>query len=98
MSEPHNKNELILEGIAASPGVAHGRAVVYLQKQLDVPCFDINEDQVDAELGRFDKAILETRAEIAGVRDKIAQSLGEGEAGIFDAHLLVLEDNAHSKR
>ena len=57
VSEPHNKNELILEGIAASPGVAHGRAVVYLQKQLDVPCFDINEDQVDAELGRFDKAI-----------------------------------------
>ena len=94
MSEPHNKDELILEGIAASPGVAHGRAVVYLQKQLDVPCFDINEDQVDAELERFDKAILETRAEIAGVRDKIAQSLGEGEAGIFDAHLLVLEDNA----
>ena len=94
MSEPHNKEELILEGIAASPGVAHGRAVVYLQKQLDVPCFDIHEDQVDAELERFDKAILETRAEIAGVRDKIAQSLGEGEAGIFDAHLLVLEDNA----
>ena len=94
MSEPHNKEELILEGIAASPGVAHGRAVVYLQKQLDVPCFDIKEDQVDAELERFDKAILETRAEIADVRDKIAQSLGEGEAGIFDAHLLVLEDNA----
>ena len=94
MSEPHNKEELILEGIAASPGVAHGRAVVYLQKQLDVPCFDIKEDQVDAELERFDKAILETRAEIVEVRDKIAQSLGEGEAGIFDAHLLVLEDNA----
>ena len=94
MSEPHNKEELILEGIAASPGVAHGRAVVYLQKQLNVPCFDIKEDQVDAELERFDKAILETRAEIVEVRDKIAQSLGEGEAGIFDAHLLVLEDNA----
>ena len=94
MSEPHNKEELILEGIAASPGVAHGRAVVYLQKQLDVPCFDIKEDQVDAELERFDKAILETRAEIVDVRDKFANSLGEGEASIFDAHLLVLEDNA----
>ncbi|MEC7235155.1 MAG: phosphoenolpyruvate-utilizing N-terminal domain-containing protein [Verrucomicrobiota bacterium] len=94
MSELHSKEELILEGIAASPGVTHGRAVVYLQKQLDVPCFDIKEDQLDAELERFDKAILETRAEIVDVRDKIAQSLGEGEAGIFDAHLLVLEDNA----
>lgn len=94
MSESHTKEEIVLKGIAASPGVAHGRAVVYLQKQLDVPYHDITEDQVDAELERFDKAILETRAEIAQVRDKIAESLGDGEARIFDAHLLVLEDNA----
>jgi len=94
VSESHTKEEIVLKGIAASPGVAHGRAVVYLQKQLDVPYHDITEDQVDAELERFDKAILETRAEIAQVRDKIAESLGDGEARIFDAHLLVLEDNA----
>lgn len=94
MSESHTKEEIILKGIAASPGVAHGRAVVYLQKQLDVPCDDITEAQIDSELERFDKAILETRAEIAQVRDKIAHTLGEGEARIFDAHLLVLEDNA----
>jgi phosphotransferase system enzyme I (PtsI) len=74
--------------------VAHGRAVVYLQKQLEVPSYDITEDKIDAELQRFDQAILETRAEIAEVRDQIAKSLGEGEARIFDAHLLVLEDNA----
>ncbi len=94
MSEPHTKEEILIEGIAASPGVAHGRAVVYLQKQLDVPSYDLEEDQIDAELERFDQAILETRSEIAEVRDKIASSLGEGEARIFDAHLLVLEDNA----
>lgn len=94
MSEHNIKEEVIIEGIAASPGVAHGRAVVYLQKQLDVPCYDITEDRIDEELERFDKAILETRAEIAQVRDQIAASLGEGEARIFDAHLLVLEDNA----
>ena len=62
------------------------------------PVLTLRRKQVDAELERFDKAILETRAEIVDVRDKIAQSLGEGEAGIFDAHLLVLEDNALSKR
>ena len=94
MADPHTKEEIILEGIAASPGVAHGRAVVYLQKQLDVPCYDITEEKVSSELERFDKAILETRAEITEVRDQIAESLGEGEARIFDAHLLVLEDTA----
>lgn len=94
MSESNTKEEIVLKGIAASPGVAHGRAVVYLQKQLEVPAYDITEAQVEAELGRFESAILETRAEITLVRDKIAESLGEGEARIFDAHLLVLEDNA----
>lgn len=94
MSENKSSEEVILEGIAASSGIAHGRAVVYLQKQLDVPCYDVPRARLEAELERFEQAILETRAEIAGIRDKIAQSLGEGEARIFDAHLLVLEDNA----
>lgn len=93
MSEVSAKPEVVLEGIAASPGVAHGTAFVYLQKQLDVPCYDI-AGNVDQEIERFDQAILETRAEITEVQNKIADSLGEGEARIFDAHLLVLEDSA----
>lgn len=68
--------------------------MVYLQKQLDVPCYTIKEAAIDSELERFERAILDTRAEITKVRDKIADSLGEVEARIFDAHLLVLEDNA----
>ncbi len=94
LTTQHSKEEIVLEGIAASPGVAHGRAVVYLQKKLDVPCYDISEDKIEAELERFEQSILETRAEITQVRDKIAETLGDGEARIFDAHLLVLEDNA----
>lgn len=94
MSEKTSSKEIIIEGIAASPGVADGRAVVYLQKQLDVPCYDIPEAKIESELERFEQAIFETRLGISKVRDKIADSLGEGEARIFDAHLLVLEDNA----
>ncbi|MEO0509883.1 MAG: phosphoenolpyruvate--protein phosphotransferase [Verrucomicrobiota bacterium] len=89
-----SNRETILEGIAASPGVAHGTALVYLQKQLDVPCYKVKDEAIEDELARFDAAILRTRAEITGVRDKIAATLGEGEARIFDAHLLVLEDSA----
>lgn len=94
MSSESNQSEIIIEGLAASPGVAHGKALVYLQKQLNVPCYEIAEDSIEAELDRFDRAILETRAEITAIRDKIGSTLGEGEARIFDAHLLVLEDNA----
>jgi phosphotransferase system enzyme I (PtsI) len=94
LSSESSQNEIILEGIAASPGVAHGPALVYLQKQLDVPCYDLKDSAIESELGRFDRAILETRAEISSIRNKIASTLGEGEARIFDAHLLVLEDSA----
>lgn len=94
MSEENSKEEIILEGIAASPGVAHGTALLYLQKELEVPSYDLPPDAIDAEIERFDQAIIQTREEITGVRNKVAASLGEGEARIFDAHLMVLEDNA----
>ena len=94
MSEEAGREEIVLEGVAASPGVAHGPALVYLQKELDVPCYDVKADAVEAEVERFDQAILRTREEITEVRDKVAESLGEGEARIFDAHLMVLEDSA----
>jgi phosphotransferase system enzyme I (PtsI) len=94
VTEENSKEEIILEGIAASPGVAYGTALLYLQKELDVPCYDLQDGGIDAEIERFDQAILETREEISAVRTKVAESLGEGEAQIFDAHLMVLEDSA----
>ena len=56
------------KGIAASPGIVHGKALTYVQNDLDVPCYDIQESGIDEELERFDRAILATRAEIADVR------------------------------
>lgn len=69
--------------------------MVYLQKQLDVPCYELRDEAaIEEEIERFERGILQTRAEITLVRNKIASTLGEGEARIFDAHLLVLEDSA----
>jgi len=92
--EPTSKPEIILEGIAASGGIAHGTALLYLQKELNVPSYDLSPEAIDAEIERFDQAILKTREEITNVRNKVAASLGDGEACIFDAHLMVLEDSA----
>jgi phosphoenolpyruvate-protein phosphotransferase (PTS system enzyme I) len=94
VSEDNTKAEIIFQGIAASPGVARGTALVYLHKKLDVPSYGVSEAALEAEIERFDQAIIETRGEISAVRNKVASSLGEGEARIFDAHLMVLEDSA----
>jgi phosphotransferase system enzyme I (PtsI) len=45
-------------------------------------------------VARFDKALLVTRQQIAKIQDEVEKSLGKNEALIFDAHLLVLEDQA----
>ena len=74
--------------------MVQGRAFVYQRNELEIPSYQLNADEFDSELARFDQAILETRAEINAVRNKVAANLGEGEARIFDAHLMVLEDAA----
>ena len=94
MPEESANKEIVLKGTAASAGVADGKALLYLQKDLDVPSYDLSPDAVELEIERFDQAIIKTREQITEIRNKVADSLGEGEAQIFDAHLMVLEDNA----
>lgn len=88
------QEERILKGIAASPGVAHGPAFLFLRKEFEVPSYQIPEDRREEEVARFELGLLETRKQISLIRAEIAEKLGEDEAQIFDAHLLVLEDRA----
>jgi len=91
---PSEQPELILPGIAASPGVAHGSAFVYLQKQLEIPSYHVAKERLPQEVRRFEAALLETRRQVGELRQEVAERLGEDEAAIFDAHLMVLEDKA----
>jgi phosphoenolpyruvate-protein phosphotransferase (PTS system enzyme I) len=92
--DANKKPEIILEGIGASPGIAHGRAFVVVQSELEVPVYQIDPSQRDGEVARFDQALLNTRQQVIKVQQEISRNLGEDEARIFDAHLLVLEDQA----
>ena len=92
MSE--EKKEIILYGIAGSPGVSHGEVFRFLHGDIEVPHYQVSESEQVSELERFKKAVDITRDQIAKIRDAVSKNLGEKEAGIFDAHLLVLEDKA----
>lgn len=94
MSVESKREELKLEGIAASPGVAHGPAFVILQNELEIPMFQIDKGQQARQIERFEQALMQTRQQILAVRAEVANRLGEDEAKIFDAHLMVLEDKA----
>ncbi|MGF1452104.1 MAG: phosphoenolpyruvate--protein phosphotransferase [Opitutales bacterium] len=88
------RTETMIEGVAASPGVAHGPAFVILQSKLEIPVFQVDDARVPAEIERFEQALLESRKQLSQLRDEVAEQLGENEAHIFDAHIMVLEDKA----
>lgn len=92
--EERSNGEIILEGIAASPGVAHGPVFVYSRKELEIPYYHVGAEKHEEEINRFEQALLETRRQIARIRAEIGEKLGEEEAQVFDAHLMVLEDRA----
>lgn len=94
MLDRTNKKEEVLQGVAASPGVAHGEVFVIHQRDLEIPVLELEPAYIPREIERFERTLFETRKEILRVRNEVAERLGEGEAKIFDAHLLVLEDTA----
>lgn len=88
------KQEIRLKGIAASPGIVSAPGFLYQKKKFDIPMYFVNKEAIQGELARFDDGMVKTRQQIQAIRADIARNLGENEAKIFDAHLLVLEDVA----
>jgi phosphotransferase system enzyme I (PtsI) len=81
-----------LQGIAVSPGVAIGEALVVDNEGFRIPRRFVARDAVDDELLRLDRAIEIVAGEIERNRDSISQQLGEQYGAIFTAHLQLLRD------
>ena len=79
-----------LTGIAASNGIAI--APVYLLTEPDLSFETVTIDDTAAEITRFEQAIAQTTTEITAIRDIAKESLGDEEAQVFEAHLLVVAD------
>jgi phosphotransferase system enzyme I (PtsI) len=79
-------------GVGVSPGIARGTVHVVRDDAEDVARYHIEPTEVANEIGRFETALIQTRAQILEMQHKIAQAIGAKDAGIFDAHLLVVED------
>jgi phosphoenolpyruvate-protein phosphotransferase (PTS system enzyme I) len=95
MLEPARSGEKVLRGIPVSPGVCRGKILVLDRSVQDsIPKHHIPEAEVQHQIQRLEQALVETRHQILGVQRQVSLALGAQDAGIFDAHLLVLEDPA----
>ncbi len=80
----------ILEGIPAAPGYAIGPVFIYQKETIEIyPSVSI---ATDYELEALDFAIERSKKELRKVVEFSREKINEKMAGIFEAHLMILED------
>ena len=87
-----DQTERRYQGVGVSPGIARGTVFVYRPENEDPPMRRITAEEIPEEIARFEAALILTRQQILEMQQRIAESIGAKDAGIFDAHLLVVED------
>lgn len=92
MAERLHTGEKIIRGIPVSAGVCRGKILVLDKPRQAIEKHTLTETEIPVELNRLQQALLKTREQLQEVQRQLTQSLGPGQASIFDAHLLVLED------
>ena len=92
MSDDSAPAEKRYQGVGVSPGIARGTIFVHRADDEEPPMRQIAETEIPGEIARFETALIATRAQILEMQERIAEAIGAKDAGIFDAHLLVVED------
>ena len=69
--ENEAKKEIQLKGIAASPGVAHGPAFLFVRKELEITRYYVPPEKREEQFSRLEGAILQTRTQLRALRSEI---------------------------
>ena len=83
----------IKKGIGVSPGVAIGEALVIERDDRSIVRRFFPKEDVQAELARFEQAIKKAYGELEILARQMTDRIGEQYGGIFQAHLMMLDDD-----
>ncbi len=81
-----------LKGIAAASGIIIGKAYKIGREEFSIIREEIRQEDIPLQIQLFEEALIKTRREIIDLQKRISVDMGQEQAEIFDAHLLVLED------
>ena len=87
------QNNIILNGVAASAGVAVGKVFLLEEDVFSYSKSEITPDKIESEILRLENAIEKTREELESNKNELNKVLGKNYAKIADAHLLILKDS-----
>jgi phosphoenolpyruvate-protein phosphotransferase len=85
-------NELRAKGLGVSDGIVIGRVLRLQEGTRDVYRAHIADADLERERRRFRAAVRLSRRQLEAIKDRAEKELGRGQAYIFDAHLLFLQD------
>jgi len=83
---------VLTNGTIVSPGIKIGKAYVFKGNKILIQKYRISDEEIDAEIQRFEKAVDNTKKEIMEIQEQIANGLSKDMSDIFTSHLMVLED------
>ncbi|MBI5686168.1 MAG: phosphoenolpyruvate--protein phosphotransferase [Verrucomicrobia bacterium] len=86
------KKEAVYRGIAVSPGVVRGQIYVYRPQEEAIEKRSVRDEDLAGEFARLEQAVIKTRQQLIEIPQSIGKEMGDDKPGIFDAHLLVLDD------
>ena len=81
-----------IQGISGSRGVAVGNVYRYIQEEIVIPDYNVAEDKVEEEIGKFATAMASTLKQLDTIRKKALDEMGPEEAAIFEAHMQIAQD------
>lgn len=92
LGNPSNSIMLTLRGIAVSPGVVSGPALVLGAEDFRIPQRFVSVDVVETEVSRFHVALDAACEELAENENIATEQLGRQYGAIFSAHQQLLKD------
>ncbi|WP_300350356.1 phosphoenolpyruvate--protein phosphotransferase [Clostridium sp.] len=78
------------KGIAASKGYAIG--TVFIQEHEEIVITDAKVSDISLEKEKLAKALEQSKEQLQAIKEKTAKEIGEHEAQVFEAHLMLLDD------
>lgn len=81
-------------GVRGAPGIAHARAIVVQAPIQPESVTRRKVKDIDEELARFDRALEQSRQEIATLAGRLEGRVGRDEQAVFDAYQHMLDDNS----
>ncbi|HTP13863.1 MAG TPA: phosphoenolpyruvate--protein phosphotransferase, partial [Bacteroidota bacterium] len=87
------REELVLKGIPAAPGIAIGPVYLFHKDGPVVQERAVTESDVDHELKRLANALAHARKELTKIVEFAEKKLGAKQAKIFEAQLMMLDDS-----